>query len=85
VGFLTWGALPDERRAFNLGSESRRTYHILLSQSNVQREREREKFGEGLVRETTMVRVQGNDIFSFEGSQAVPASPAGRVEACVQD
>jgi hypothetical protein len=29
--------------------------------------------------------VKKNNIFGFEGSQAVPASSSGRGEACVQD
>jgi hypothetical protein len=28
---------------------------------------------------------QGNNIFGFEGFHAVPVSPSGRDEACVQD
>jgi hypothetical protein len=40
--------------------------------------------GGGLVRDTAMVGGQGNTIFGFEGSQAVPATPSDRVEACVQ-
>jgi hypothetical protein len=32
-----------------------------------------------------MVGGQGKNILCFEGSQAVPASPSGRGEACVQD
>jgi hypothetical protein len=37
------------------------------------------------VRDITIVGDQGNNIFDFEGSQAVPASPSDRGEACAQD
>jgi hypothetical protein len=47
-------------------------------------QRKRKLGGRGLVRDTTMVEGQGNNIFGFEGSQAVPPSPSERVEACVQ-
>jgi hypothetical protein len=48
-------------------------------------EREKRKVEGVVVRDTTMMEGQGNNIFGFEGSQAVPASPFGRSEACVQD
>jgi hypothetical protein len=32
-----------------------------------------------VVKDTTMVGGQGNSIFGFEGSQAVPVSPSGGV------
>jgi hypothetical protein len=37
------------------------------------------------MRDSIIVERQRNNIFSFEGSQAVHASPSGRDEACVQD
>jgi hypothetical protein len=54
----------------------------------LEREREREDKSEswgGVVREATTLRGQENNIFGFEGSQAVPTSPSGRGEACIQD
>jgi hypothetical protein len=32
-----------------------------------------------------MVDGKGNNICCFEGSQAVPASPSGKGEACIRD
>jgi hypothetical protein len=51
------------------------------------REREkRENWGEGVVvRNSKMMRVKETIFFGFEGSQAVPASPSGKGEACVRD
>jgi hypothetical protein len=49
-------------------------------------ERERENGGGGIVvSDTTIVGDQGNNIFGFGDSQAVPASPSGRGEDFVQD
>jgi hypothetical protein len=50
-------------------------------------ERKREKkVGEGLVWDTTVLEGgTRNRIWQFEGSQAVPASPSGRGEACIRD
>jgi hypothetical protein len=50
-----------------------------------ERERERDKVGGGSERHYNSGEGQENNIFSFEGSQGVPASPSGRIEACVQD
>jgi hypothetical protein len=48
-------------------------------------EREKEKVEGVVMRDTIMMEGQGSNIFGFEGSQTVPASPSGRSEACVQD
>jgi hypothetical protein len=37
------------------------------------------------VSDTTILGGQGNNIFGFEGSQAVPTSSSDGGEACVQD
>jgi hypothetical protein len=50
-----------------------------------EREREERKLSGGRVRHYNGGGGQGNNIFESEGSQAVPASPFGRSEACVQD
>jgi hypothetical protein len=48
--------------------------------------REREKVGGGEVRDTRVLEGGNrNKIYGFEGSQAVPASPFGRCEACARD
>jgi hypothetical protein len=50
-----------------------------------EKQRKKKLGGGGIVRDTTMVEGQGNNIFGFEGSQAVPASPSGKGETCIQD
>jgi hypothetical protein len=67
--------------------QARKTGFLFSVAFERERERREEKVEGGAMRDTTMLEKEGNRnrVWQFEGSQAVPASPSGRDEACIRD